>query len=87
MTDICLPQVCDREAVIGLLPAFVAAVGVRPMVVDGRAVRRIGQPMLQLLLSASKSGAGAVIENPSQALRDAAQLAGLTTALLKVQPL
>lgn len=81
MATIQLPPRCDRAAVAALLPEFRAAQGDEPLTVDARACQQAGQAALQLLLSARRTGAGAVIQ-PSPALREAARLAGLEAALL-----
>ena len=80
MPTISLPERCDRAVAETLLPEFVAAIGNSPIEVNGEAVTQVGQAMLQLLVSARHSGAGANI-TPSPALLDAAQLAGLSTEL------
>lgn len=81
MATIQLPPRCDRAAVAALLPEFRAAQGDEPLQIDGSACQQAGQAALQLLLSARRTGAGAVIE-ASDALRETARLAGLETALL-----
>lgn len=81
MTTIQLPERCDRAAVAALLPEFRSAQGDAPLRIDARACRQAGQAALQLLLSARRTGPGAVIE-ASPALRETARMAGLETALL-----
>jgi anti-anti-sigma regulatory factor len=80
MTRIVLPESCTRSAAEALLPDVVAALGDGPMTIDARAVTRIGQASLQLLVSARRSSGGATIL-ASDALREAAALAGLEAAL------
>jgi len=80
MTTITLPQRCDRAAAEALLPELVAALGPAPIEIDGRDVMQIGLAMLQLLVSARHSGAGAAIA-ASPALDEAARLAGLAAEL------
>jgi hypothetical protein len=82
MNSISLPARCDRAAAEAVWPEFVAAVGNGPITVDGAAVEHVGQAMLQLLVSARRSGDGAVI-TASPALRDAALLTGLTSELFE----
>jgi anti-anti-sigma regulatory factor len=77
---ITLPERCDRAAALALLPEFVAAAGDRPVAVDASAVAQVGQAMLQLLVSARRTAGGAQII-PSPALREAAELTGLTDDL------
>lgn len=74
--SITLPARCDRAAAEALLPEMVAALGSGPLRIDARGCQHIGQAMLQLLVSARQTGEGAVIQ-PSQALRDVAELTGL----------
>jgi len=76
MHKITLPERCDRAATEALLPEFVAALGGGPLQVDGTAVRQCGQAMLQLLVSARRTGDGARID-ASPALLDVALLTGL----------
>jgi ABC-type transporter Mla MlaB component len=80
--SITLPERCDRAAAEALWPEFVAALGAGPTKVDASAVKQVGQAVLQLLVSARRSGGGAVI-TPSAALIDAAQLTGLTAELFE----
>jgi hypothetical protein len=63
-----------------LLPEFVAAMGGGPIPVDASGAEEVGQAMLQLLLSARRTGEGATIL-PSPALREAARLTGLEAEL------
>lgn len=76
MNTVTLPASCTRTAAEALLPELVAAIGTGPIAIDGSAVTQVGQAMLQLLVSARRTGEGATI-TPSAALLDAAMLAGL----------
>ena len=76
MHKIILPERCDRAAAEALLPEFVAALGGGLLHVDATATRQCGQAMLQLLVSARRTGEGARID-PSPALLDVALLCGL----------
>lgn len=82
MTSITLPARCDRAAAEALCPEFVAAVGDGPIRVDASAVTHVGQAVLQLLVSARRSGGGAVIAS-SPALDEAARLTGLEAELFE----
>ncbi|TCM34524.1 MULTISPECIES: STAS domain-containing protein [unclassified Novosphingobium] len=82
MTSIILPARCDRAAAEALWPELAAAMGTEPMGIDGSGVEHMGQAMLQLLVSARRSGGGAVIA-PSPVLRDVAALTGLTAELFE----
>ena len=80
MSTITLPARCDRAASEALLPEFVALIGAGPIAVDASGVTHVGQAMLQVLVSARRTGQGATI-SPSPALVDAAQIAGLCDEL------
>lgn len=76
MHTITLPERCDRAAAEALLSEFIAGLGSGPLRIDGSATLQCGQAMLQLLVSARRSGEGAAI-TPSPALIDLAMLTGL----------
>ncbi|WP_420381473.1 chemotaxis protein CheX [Novosphingobium sp.] len=81
MPTISLPARCDRAAAQALLPQMIAVQTVEVqgnLRIDARACTRIGQAMLQLLLSARR--AGAVIDGSPHLHATASQL-GLTTPL------
>ena len=80
MSTITLPPRCDRAAAEALLPELVSALGAGPIHIDGSACTQIGQAMFQVLVSARRSGEGAVID-PSPALREAAAQIGLQREL------
>lgn len=80
MPTITLPARCDRAAAEALLPEMVAALGSGVLHIDARECTQIGQVMLQVLISARRSGDGALIE-PSQALRETASQLGLEAEL------
>lgn len=82
MNSITLPARCDRAAAEALWPELVAAMGNGATRIDASAVEHVGQAMLQLLVSARRSGGGAVITG-SPALHDAADLTGLTAELFE----
>lgn len=80
MPTITLPARCDRAAAEALLPELIAALGAGAMQIDGTACTHVGQAMFQVLVSARRSGDGAVID-PSPALREAARQIGLEAEL------
>ena len=80
-----LPARCDRAAAEALLPEMQAALGAGPLQIDASAAEQIGQAVLQLLVSARRTGAGAQI-TPSPALIEAARLTGLDTTLFDRSP-
>ncbi|WP_068089675.1 STAS domain-containing protein [Novosphingobium rosa] len=80
MRIIQLPARCDRAAAQAILPELQAALGSGPLQIDASATEQVGQAMLQVLLSARRTGEGAQI-TPSPALLHTAQLAGLDVAL------
>ena len=85
MRQITLPARCDRAAAEALLPEFQAALGAGVLNIDATSTEQIGQAMLQLLVSARRSGDGASI-TPSNALREAARLTGLAPVLFDGNP-
>ncbi len=76
MHTITLPERCDRAAAEALLPEFIAALGSGPLTIDASATKQCGQAMLQLLVSARRTGEGARIA-ASPAVIDIALLTGL----------
>jgi hypothetical protein len=80
MPTITLPSRCDRAAAEALLPEMVAALGSGVLHIDARECAQIGQVMLQLLVSARRTGDGATIE-ASSVLRDTARQFGLEAEL------
>lgn len=82
MTIFTLPERCDRAAAQALLPDLVEALGAGAAEIDGHAVRQVSLALLQTLASARKSHEALRIM-PSQALRDAADLTGLSAHLFE----
>lgn len=80
MTTISLPSRCDRAAAEALLPEMIAALGSGTLHIDASECAQIGQVMLQILVSARRTGEGAVII-PSPLLRDTARRLGLEAEL------
>jgi hypothetical protein len=80
MPTITLPQRCDRAAAEALLPEMIAALGSGALKIDARDCTVIGQVMLQVLVSARRTGDGAVI-TPSPALLETAERLGLEAEL------
>lgn len=82
MSAVILPARCDRATAEALLPELAAAAASAsgPVEIDGRNVEQIGQAMLQLLLSARRTGRGATLV-PSPRFAEAARLAGLSDDL------
>ncbi|PLK28056.1 hypothetical protein C0V72_00440 [Porphyrobacter sp. TH134] len=74
---ITLPPLCDRSAAAALLPEFAESLGPAPLAVDASKVEKIGQAMLQLLVSAARSEGGIAIHRPSSAFTAALCLTGL----------
>lgn len=82
-TAIALPARSDRAAAERLLPELIARLDAGasgPIMIDGSAVVQIGQAMLQVLLSL-RSSASVAILSASPALRETAQLCGLSKQL------
>lgn len=76
-----LPTLCDRAAARALHPDIRDAVGNDPLVIDAGEVQRIGQAMLQLLVSAANTDAGITLVSPSDAIIEALRTAGLERVL------
>ena len=74
---IALPTVCDRSAAAALYPEMAESLGVMPLGVDASRVEKIGQAMLQLLVSAARTEGGIAIHQPSPAFIAALELTGL----------
>lgn len=85
MTHFTLPERCDRAATEALLPDLVEALGAGAAEIDGSPVRQVSLALLQALASARKSHETLRIV-PSQALRDAAELTGLSAHLFEGAP-
>lgn len=77
MNTISLPANCDRAATRALYTEICEALGATPLAIDARAVEKIGQAMLQVLVAAGRSDGGITITAPSPAFCDAVRLAGL----------
>jgi hypothetical protein len=84
MTAIKLPARCDRAAAEAMLPELAAAQGSAQgsprLAIDGSQAEQVGQAMLQVLVSARRTGPGVTI-TPSLALAQAARLTGLSAEL------
>lgn len=81
MTTLTLPALCDRAAVRAFAPDLRDGIGSDPLVIDASRIERIGQAMLQLLVSAARSEGGIAINSPSEALVEALRLTGLDAVL------
>ena len=86
MPVITLPPRCDRAAAEALLPEMVAALGTGALAIDARACTQIGQVMLQILVSARRTGEGAVIDG-SAMLRETTRRLGLEAELFDDAPI
>lgn len=82
MSSITLPARCDRAAAEAIWPELVAGLGNGALHIDGSGVEHVGQAVLQLLVSARRSGDGAHIKT-SPALTEAARLTGLMSELFE----
>ncbi len=80
---ITLPPVCDRSAASAIYPEIAESLGPAPLVVDAARVERIGQAMLQLLVSASRTEGGIAIHQPSPAFTAALELARLDHVVME----
>lgn len=80
---IALPPVCDRSAAAALYPEIAESLGAVPLAIDAGRVERIGQAMLQLLVSAARSESGITIHHPSGAFTAALALTGLGPIIME----
>jgi anti-anti-sigma regulatory factor len=80
---ISLPPICDRSAAAALTPEIAESLGPAPLVVDAGRVVRIGQAMLQLLVSAAKTEGGITIHQPSPAFTAALELTRLDHVVME----
>lgn len=80
---IALPPVCDRAAAAALYPEIAESLGAVPLAIDAGRVEKIGQAMLQLLVSAARSEGGITIHHPSMAFTAALGLTGLSHIILE----
>ncbi len=80
---ITLPPICDRSAAAAVYPEMAEAIGAVPLAIDAARVERIGQAMLQLLVSAARTEGGIQIHQPSAAFTAAVRLAGLENVVLE----
>jgi anti-anti-sigma regulatory factor len=80
MAPFLLPPRCDLATVKSLHGELVTLAGSNVLEIDGTAVTFASQALLQLLVSARKSIAGATI-TPSETLATASRIAGLSQEL------
>lgn len=80
---IALPPLCDRAAAAALYPELSESLGSTPLAVDASRVERIGQAMLQLLVSAARTEGGIAIHAPSDAFTAALRLVGLERVVME----
>lgn len=80
---IALPPVCDRAAAAAIYPELSESLGAHALVIDAARVERIGQAMLQLLVSAARTEGGIAIHAPSEAFAAALRLAGLEQVVME----
>ncbi|EGD59351.1 CheX protein [Novosphingobium nitrogenifigens DSM 19370] len=85
MPTISLPSRCDRAAAEALLPEMIAALGSGALHIDARECTQIGEVMLQILVSARRTGEAVIDASPF--LRDTALQLGLEAELFDVDPL
>lgn len=80
---IILPPICDRSAAAALHPEISELLGPAPLPIDAAKVERIGQAMLQLLVSAARTEGGIVVRHPSAPFVAALALTGLDAVLME----
>ncbi|MEM7779735.1 MAG: STAS domain-containing protein [Pseudomonadota bacterium] len=81
MNTLSLPSVCDRAAAREILPELRDAIASSPLAIDASKVEKVGQAMLQVLLSASGTEGGITLHSPSNALIEALRLTDLQDSL------
>ncbi len=80
---ISLPPICDRSGASALYPEIAEALGPTPLSIDASRVERIGQAMLQLLVSAARSEGGIAIHQPSASFTAALALTRLDHVVME----
>lgn len=80
---IALPPVCDRAAAAALYPELSESLGSHALVIDASKVERIGQAMLQVLVSAARTEGGIAIHEPSAPFVAALTLTGLEKVVME----
>ncbi len=80
---IVLPPVCDRAATAALYPEMSESLGSHPLAIDASRVERLGQAMLQVLVSAARTECGIVINEPSAAFTATLRLTGLEKVVME----
>ncbi|MCX9148550.1 STAS domain-containing protein [Erythrobacter sp. WG] len=80
---IALPPICDRAAAAALYPEIAESLGAAPLAIDAGRVAKIGQAMLQLLVSAARSEGGIAVHHPSDAFCAALALTGLEHIIME----
>lgn len=80
---IALPPVCDRAAAAALYPELSESLASSAIAIDASRVERIGQAMLQVLVSAARTEGGIAIHQPSAAFAASLRLAGLEQVVME----
>jgi anti-anti-sigma regulatory factor len=80
---IALPPICDRSAASALYAEIAEALGPAPLPIDASKVERIGQAMLQMLVSASRTEGGIAIHQPSATFTAALALTRLDHVVME----
>ena len=80
---ISLPPVCDRAAAAAIIPDIAERLGPAALAIDAGRVEKIGQAMLQVLVSASRTDGGIAVHQPSPAFLAALALTGLHPVIIE----
>lgn len=80
---IALPPVCDRAAAAALIPEIAESLGAAPLAIAADRVEKIGQAMLQVLVSAARTEGGIIVHQPSPAFTAALALTGLHPVIME----
>ncbi|WP_034959211.1 STAS domain-containing protein [Erythrobacter longus] len=81
MNTVILPAICDRAAARSVYPELIGSIGDAKVAIDASGVERVGQSMLQLLVSAAETEGGIALNSPSEPFLKAISLAGLQGTL------
>lgn len=77
MNQVSLPSICDRAAAKAVRADFSEALAIEPVQVDASEVERMGEAVLQVLVSAAHSEGGITVVSPSEAFVETVAMVGL----------
>ncbi len=77
MNQVSLPSICDRAAAKAVRADFSDALAIEPIQVDASEVTRMGEAVLQVLVSAAHSEGGITVVSPSDTFIETVAMVGL----------